>query len=247
MFARKDPRKKDREQHWTMDSPEPGQGFNAWKAGELIGVLCHWNYRSIPCWDELTDGALECPHHATSPNLHWVGYLPLYTEENRPTVVIVRAAMQEIVNRIAVHAPVYVSRPKKRGAGVSVRPKSWAKQWQPPKGFGGPADIRPWLLKLWKEDELTKWVRANPKSDSLVSQCAGGSESNGGGGGDQGWSAAVVDECDPDVMALRATMARRSPAPPPDHTPVSLVDAMPSLNGRHRGPGMHGTHRKGEG
>lgn len=161
MFTRKDPRKGSKVQNWHCEQVAKGKGFKAWKAAELFGVLCHWSFRSIPCYWELTDGKLDCPHCRDNPSLRWIGYLPLYKDTHRPVVVIVGESVKAPVDRIEVHAPIFVWRDDQKGATISVRSDDWSKRWQPPQHYHGIPDIRLWLLTLWKEPALTSWFEQN--------------------------------------------------------------------------------------
>jgi len=230
MFPKKDPRKDGRAINWDVDPVEGGSTFNAWIAGDMIGVLCHWIYRSVPCHFELTNGALSCPHCKTHPAIHWNGYLPLYKESHRPTVVVIREVSRANVEKLTVYSPVRVGRGKKKGSAITVVESTWSKRFVPPRGEKLPPDIRRWLLRLWKDDELEKWVTANPVKDptgaEMIDKLIAADEGN-----ERPLPASRLER-----QVLEKLLRTEGHAAAADKVLPTIGDCLPSVNGHHRKP-----------
>jgi hypothetical protein len=228
MFRKKEPRKEDKTLNWDHEKVEKGKFFNAWIAGEMVGVLCHWSYRSIPCYYELTDGKLGCPHCQTKPILHWCGYLPLYRDTHRPTVVVIREVSRRSVELLKTHAAVRVAREEKDGSAITVVPSKWANSFSPPKDFSGPPDIRRWLLRFWKEKDLEAFVLANPVLDGAAPS------SDPPVPPDTDRAAKIAAFFDRDEEKMRRYHEAEKRAAERNQIPPTVIDSLQPLNGTHR-------------
>lgn len=145
---------------WTHEKLKGGGTFKAWKAGACRWVWVHFkSVVSKPCHSAISKGALECPHCGGKPT-EMIGYLPLYTDNGKPVVVICRDYSREVVDPIPVFDPVVVSRGKAQWCAMEVQAQQWAS-----RAFASndptrkrAADIRPWLVyTLWQQRALVDY------------------------------------------------------------------------------------------
>jgi hypothetical protein len=228
LFSSQEPLEEEGQVNWDHEKLDQVKSFHAWKAAQMVGVHCHWLYRSIPCYEILTKGALKCPYHDKAALLHWNGYLPLYRDNNRPTIVIIKKINRDTVARIPIHAPVLVSRAEKRGSSIHVGEKSWAKMWLKPKDWQAPPDITRALLTWWKEPALTEYLLAQagkdvaPASDKPLSPVPASKEERQQRS--EEWVKGVRD----------AALRQAGYGPAGDNLPPQLGDVLPIANGVHR-------------
>jgi len=230
MFPKKEPRKENRQVNWDSDKVTKGTWWNGWIAGEMVGVICHWLYRSVPCYFELTDGQLDCPHCRQKPVTHWNGYLPLYKDTHRPTVVVIREVSKEMVERIKIHEPVRVGRAAKDGSAITVVKSKWSAGFIPPKDYAGHPDIRRWLLKLWKEPALEKWVLANPYTGGVKEPATVRIH-------EMAAQEPPMDEYkDRDLARMKKLIEKEKAINEKNRLPATIGDSLPPMNGTHRKP-----------
>lgn len=165
MFGSRKPQKDRRGRFWDWLNPKIGQTLNGWLCGPVVGVETHWLGRTQPCRHALTGGRMRCYCQTSNLAKEWKGYVPLLDENGVQAFAIVGERFCELAFSIPMFAPVSVSRLRSAGSPVCVKQSAWTDS-PPPHDAGSrkPRDIRPWLLKLWKDDELTKWFEAHPEA-----------------------------------------------------------------------------------
>lgn len=175
MFTSKKPQPRPDHLRWKYLRIAPGEQVEAWIAGALVGVDCHWAGCSKPCRDAMTGGKLPCYWCEQKAKRRWVGYLPLYQWQPYRQIVITvspdvglglvetaRLGVWSLFGRtMGVRDPLYVRFPNdhtNRALPVTLHRK-------------GPADIRPWLLHLWQDEELEQFfLPASPASPGAVAE-----------------------------------------------------------------------------
>lgn len=167
MFKSADPGGgKRRPASWSHEKLKGGGVVSGWKAGEVVWVWVHYVGRSVPCHHEMTGGDKPCPWCAKRPRVDLVGYLPMYDLSGKPLVVIVQEYSRDILAGIKLHEPVVVRRGKERGDPVCVGADKGRAKYAPSSPARlDPADIRSWLLRLWKDDVFAGYWSEMPRDD----------------------------------------------------------------------------------
>lgn len=129
--------------------------INGHLAGPVEWIVIHWQRRSIPCYADVTDGKLPCPHCRPGVRTGELGYVPIYRDDGRPIVVGIPPYNSDGVTGLEPGCAVKAYRGKMRGDPIRVvREKSGAPISVGARGARPCADIRPWLLTLWREQPL---------------------------------------------------------------------------------------------
>lgn len=156
MWKDAEPRKEKKQATWTIEKLKEGGQFFGWLAGDVRWVWLHFLKQSKPCHYEITNEQLKCPYCPERPRVERRGYMPLYDESGKPVVVVLHEHIQPQVERIGFLQPVRVRRGKGKYDTVIVEPSTWTHKYDPGKsGRHVRADIREWLLTMWKDDVLT--------------------------------------------------------------------------------------------
>jgi hypothetical protein len=220
MFPRQDPQKGQKSSRtWTYTKVIPKRGYYGHLAGPVEWVQCHFYYRSIPCYHEMTQGKIECPWCKKAPRIDWVGYVPFWEESGKPMVSAVREYARDKLLSLKTYDPIIVLKGESKFDPVFVTRYAGKDPMVPPRdGSKDPVDIREWLLKLWKEQPLCEWA-ATLSSDTPVSQPP---------------AAEVNPVRDPMVKSAWDRAASESKK---RHRkgPTALGDLLPPLNGKHEG------------
>jgi len=216
MFGSRPPQKDRRGRFWDWINPALGRGVNCWIAGVLVGVETHWMGRTQPCRFYITGGRMKCYCSTSKLGTEWKGYVPLFDENGVQCFAIVGERYAEVASSIPLFSPVTVSRLKSAGAPVCVKQSTWTDSPPPSRGEQlRPKDIRPWLLKLWKDEALIEWFE---KHGNEAEQPAAGSSRRGN----------VV----PDAVRERQRAAAGNDLPP------TIGDSLPRLPASN-GKGKH--------
>jgi len=160
VFKSRDPQRGAKLPHWEYLVLDRGAKIRGWLAGPLVGVEVHHVGVSKPCLQLLTEGALPCPWHADGIRLQWLGYVPVYSEFGSQVVVGVKADSKEAVDALPLHTTVRITRAKAYHSPILITPDPWTETRPTRPDRLPPADIRPWLLRLWKCPELTAFYEA---------------------------------------------------------------------------------------
>lgn len=143
--------------------------FTAWLAGEPYWALAHEHTDRTPgtkpCLDWLTDGALRCPR-CRGPKLPaWIGWVPLYREQDhQPILVIIHSNAHDLVSGLRYPDHVIVGRVNDT-SGVFVRKSDSAIPFRTESAARKkPVDIRCHLVPMWKLPELETWIERQQKA-----------------------------------------------------------------------------------
>lgn len=202
MFRSQDPGKRKKTVTWTFDRCLDGKLRKGWIAGPCVWVEVHAIGRSFPCLPLITDGQLVCViDHAKFP-LMLLGYQPLYNEQNKPTLIGLMETAYDQVQKFKLHQPVMWGKGEGKYGVVSLLPRTEKDPFVTVLDERKvAADCWPGLVTLWKDPalkELFDLVYVGPSCTRPIRATPG---------------APVIDESDPDVIALRQKMAEAKAKP----------------------------------
>lgn len=144
-------------------------GFSAWLAGEVYWALAHEHTErqpgTKPCLDWLTDGALRCPRCRGPKEPAWIGWVPLYREQDHaPILIVIHANAQDLVRDLRYPDHVIVGRVADK-SGVFVRKSDIAVSFKTENAARKrPVDITAQLVPMWKLPELEAWLHKQGKA-----------------------------------------------------------------------------------
>lgn len=164
MFGSRPPQKDRRGRFWDWLNPRLGQSLTGWLAGPVIGVETHWMGRTQPCRRYITGGRMKCYCSTNALGTEWKGYVPLWDANGVQAFAVIGERFADLAYSIPHFSPVSVTRLKSAGSPVCVKQSDWTDSPPPSRGdVLKPKDIRPWLLKLWKDETLIEWLNAHPE------------------------------------------------------------------------------------
>lgn len=148
----------------------PGGTINGWIAGPFIGVDGHMYPPFKPCYGVLTKDTVECPHCKVRGYPEWQGFLPIYNERGKPTVLVFGENLLDQVAQFKLHDAITASRGKDKFDGRGIAPwkgQTWYRATLPARQRA--ADIRQWLIfVLWKkETQLVNYYSCHPITNPL--------------------------------------------------------------------------------
>jgi hypothetical protein len=177
VFESKDPSPRPLHKSWHYLKIAPGAMCRGWIAGRMVGVEVHWGGDSSkPCWRAITGGLLPCPRcdpgsllpTQTEPKKRrWIGYVPLYAHTGRREVVVVSETVGPRVKDLAIGTPVEFRRSNGARDPLQIRQLRSTMLGDAVNDLGPPPkfrsaiagdDITEWLLELWDEPELTRFL-----------------------------------------------------------------------------------------
>ena len=107
-------------------------------------------------------GKLTCPHCTVEHQPDWSGYTPFYDTSYVRRFVIIKQDYLESVREIPLHAQVCISRELDTHAPAVIVPKVHCVRGLPKsKDRDGAVDLMPFLLRLWKDAELSRFAAEN--------------------------------------------------------------------------------------
>jgi hypothetical protein len=148
--------------HFRYTPTKPGESWHGWIAGPPRWVLCHTaSAGTKPCLSWITSGALPCVRCGTIVPPVMIAYVPLYRErDGAPCCVIVHESAADQLAPLKY--PMYATVLREGGAADSVcvcaalSKKTYRTTL---RSRQSEVDIEPTLLRMWKLNELTEWVR----------------------------------------------------------------------------------------
>jgi hypothetical protein len=178
----------------------------------------------------ITGGALRCAHCETARERRWRGYLPLWDDAATGWVVVFGAEYSDNAVSLTHLDPVVCMKVARRGSPIRVDSLAWT-QTKPPLRGGDtkPQDVRTWLLRVWKDDVLTRWVveHDNIPSDTAVSLVTPDHVITP--------TTALTDAAaGAQAAGLAAARERASRKTPPAESIADVLAQVPALNGVHR-------------
>jgi hypothetical protein len=164
MFESQRPDSKAEHLRWRTLRLELGRSVRGWKCGPSVGVKCHFAPYSKPCKKVMTAGVLTCQYCEARMVQGFTGYLPMIDECGQKVVAIYGKDFSESVAMIVYGSPIRVTKGKFKSAPVVIREDQWTTipcPWL--KALRVEHDIRPWLLQLWKDADLTAFYGTAPE------------------------------------------------------------------------------------
>lgn len=144
---------------WTRVGIECGKSIKGWLAGPVFGAEGHGTPSFKPCHSLFTRGARTCPWCAIPAlsGIRYQGYLPMYDERLKRTVVCVNLDVTAQCDALALLAPIEVAKGKYPTSPLYLKSGG---PWSTIKPSGShvrstPQDLVPWLVGvLWKAEQL---------------------------------------------------------------------------------------------
>lgn len=163
MFSSRPPRKGSGLPYWDFIRLDPGKEWVGWLAGPIVGVEVHYWGGSRACRRVMTGGALKCVCDAQEVSTIWRGYVPLWDEHGIRCCALIGARYFDLAAGVKHLDPVKVTKTKRQGCPIRVESRAWT-SGKPPVSNADlkPQDVRPWLLRLWRDNDLAKWLAENP-------------------------------------------------------------------------------------
>lgn len=147
--------------------------FTAWLAGPIYWCQVHEHTKkqpgTKPCLEWLTDGDLRCPRCRPQVVPTWVGYVPLYREQDhKPVIVIIHESVMDLIHGLSYPEAVIVGRVdenssvfvRKCDTGVIFKTDNAARR--------RPVDVTRDLLTMWRIPELDRWVCEKSRGNSTT-------------------------------------------------------------------------------
>jgi hypothetical protein len=171
MFESKPPRRDGSGVYWDWLQVDLGKAWKGWLAGAVVGVETHFLTRTLPCRSAMTGGSLKCFCDGQELATRWKGYVPLWDECGIRCFVIICDRYFPLASEIKVGQPVQVMKMKRQGSPIRVEAFAWTSNPPPvTPALQKPQDMRAELLRLWKDKELTAWIKAHPDGVPLLDQ-----------------------------------------------------------------------------
>ena len=159
--------------HFAYVPVDRGSAWDAYIAGPTMWFAMHCSWKSKPCVEEMTRGALTCELCAAGKLATVKGYCPLYrASDARPVCVVVDEEGRDRHERFPLHTRVKVAREKSRGSCVCVtRLLVQEPAYQTTLAERRTsADLTPTLLRMWAIPALAEWYRKRTaESDTPLS------------------------------------------------------------------------------
>jgi len=144
---------------WRLERLAPEDVVKGWVAGPVVRVTTHWSgLKTTPCLKYMTHGKLKCMCEAKPLGSRVVGYMPIVTTDADRVVLLLPESTAKKTLRMPLGTPIQVSRTKNPTAPTKVKQLSQdelAITLQKKVHAAGPSDIKPYLLHLWQNAELT--------------------------------------------------------------------------------------------
>jgi hypothetical protein len=148
---------------WTRVKIECKKSIKGWLAGQVFGVEGHGTPSFKPCHQLFSSGSRACPWCAIPKfaTVKYQGYLPMYDERLKRTVICVNLDVTALTDKMQLLAPIELVK------GPYPTSPIWLKGGEPwtsikPSGPGirsTPQDLVPWLTSvLWRAEGLQEFA-----------------------------------------------------------------------------------------
>lgn len=208
--------------------------FGAWLAGPVYWAQAHEHTKAAPgtkpCLDWMTDGALRCPRCRPHTVPTWIGWVPLYREEDhKPILVLIHESAMDLVAGLSYPVRVLVGRCDDTSSVFVKRAESQIAFKTENDQRKCPVDLTANLLTMWALPQLDEWLmlqRHEARSEAPVKSdgepfgpmTAAAAQKYAAPADDGGPSAETFD-------AVRERLRNRA------------ADLKPSVNGKHKPKG----------
>jgi hypothetical protein len=169
MFGSHPPEKSCRGNWWNWLNPAVGKSVPGWLIGPIVGVQTHYLNYTVPCRSDVTKGRMKCFCSGMHLESVWKGYVPLIDADGVQSFAVMGERYADVSYAVPLFAPVEVCRMRQAGCPIAVKRSEWTTE--PPLLHGEsprPRDIRPWLLKLWRDTDLIDWFEAHPEASATA-------------------------------------------------------------------------------
>jgi hypothetical protein len=148
---------------WEYLKLKSGERWKGWLAGPVVGLETHWDNGTVGCRKIISNGALRCDYCSLGKERLWRGAVPLWGEAGDRWVVIVGETYAASLSELQHLDPVQVMKCQRRGSPLRVDKFPHALAMPRLEGADREQqDIKPWLLRLWKDSVLRDWLLDNP-------------------------------------------------------------------------------------
>lgn len=148
---------------WNWVKTEQGKPLRGWLAGPIFGVKCHHFKGTRGCSSLLTGGKVKCGHDHDRYAPEWKGFVPWWDELGVRCFVIICEAWLELAEQIPHLGELWIIKTSFHGSPIKVHAKPWAREDPPISTVNKkPQDIRPFLLRLWGDKDLSAHFRKHP-------------------------------------------------------------------------------------
>lgn len=159
---------------WTRVGIDPGKELKGWLAGPAFGVEGHSAGAFKPCHRLFTNGLKVCPWCAIPQYqaIRFQGYLPLYDERLKRTVVCVNLDTARQTDDMKPLTPIILKKGRAKNAPITMSVNQWI-DLKPSGRTVSPraVDILPWLVMvLWKQENLSEVVDCLPQASDVVQE-----------------------------------------------------------------------------
>jgi len=160
---------------YTSVAPGLKGWFTAWLAGPIYWCQVHEHTKKTPgtkpCLEWMTDNELRCPRCRPQFVPTWVGYVPLYREQDhKPVIVIVHESVMDLLAGLSYPDGVIVGRVDENSS-VFVRRCDTAAMFKTDNAARRrPVDVTRDLLTMWRIPELDRWVLEKRRGNSVTKQ-----------------------------------------------------------------------------
>ena len=164
---------------FSYTSVQPGlKGwFSGWMAGPVYWTLAHEHTDRTPgtkpCLDWMTDGAVRCPRCNARKLPVWIGYLPLYREQDlKPVFVILHQNALDQLEGLSFPDHVVVGRVEDK-SGVFVHRSETRAQFKTAHAHRKVSvDITRDLVPMWRLPQLEEWLEKSAKAKRRAAEDA---------------------------------------------------------------------------
>jgi hypothetical protein len=173
MFPQQEPEPSDGQAvgKWDYLKVENGRSAVGYLAGYPSRTYVHHVGNSVPCKRKITKSVLVCPYCEAGKVPEWRGYVPLYSAQYVRLFTIITKDYLESVEQIPIHSQIRCSRGKNRHDPVVITEEKWSPRPLPlTPERDQEIDLRPFLLRLWKDQELVEWCRSLPLTLPLTEE-----------------------------------------------------------------------------
>jgi hypothetical protein len=149
---------------WTILRLGFNKRIRGWKAGPNLGFATHCTPFSKPCKDKLTNGGLSCKWCGPEFPLSFTGYCPLIDESGEKLVGLYGRDSEDLISEIQFGAEIEVRKGPSKNSPYKYSHRGWCGHPCPWLGrLKVQHDIGPFLLQLWKDDELKAYFGMTPQ------------------------------------------------------------------------------------
>jgi hypothetical protein len=146
------PSEEGRVRNWNHVGAKQGQTWDAWIAGDAIGIFCHvGDDPSTPCLKHYLGKTAKCERCSVMHRREWLFFQPVWRErDGKPCVVIFHADQLDVLERLKNLAFVTIGRAEEKKSGMYLRAHLREVKFETAFAWKRlPQDISDWLPTLF--------------------------------------------------------------------------------------------------